>query len=61
MTETDTLKSKVSKQTTEIARLTQALEKVTAETIRRRRIILAAVNDTDGWRDQAIRELGVLK
>ena len=61
MTETDTLKSKMDKQRSEIARLTQALEKVTAETIRRRRIILAAVNDTVGWRDQATRELGVMK
>lgn len=61
MTEIDALKSKLAKQRDEIARLTQANEKTTAETIRRRRIILAAVNDTDGWRDQAIRELGVLK
>ena len=61
MTEIDTLKSKAAKQTTEIARLTQKLERVTAETIRRRRLLLSALNDEPGWRDDAILELGVLK
>jgi len=61
MTEIDTLKSKAAKQTTEIARLTQKLERVTAETIRRRRLLLSALNDEPGWRDDAILELGVLR
>ena len=61
MTEIDTLKSKAAKQTTEIARLTQKLERTTAETIRRRRLLLSALNDEPGWRDDAILELGVLK
>ncbi len=61
MTEIDTLKSKAAKQTTEIARLTQKLERTTAETIRRRRLLLSALNDEPGWRDAAILELGVLK
>ncbi len=60
MTEIDTLKSKAAKQTTEIARLTQKLERVTAETIRRRRLLLSALNDEPGWRDDAILALGVL-
>jgi len=60
MTEIDTLKSKAAKQTTEIARLTQKLERTTAETIRRR-LLLSALNDEPGWRDAAILELGVLK
>jgi hypothetical protein len=60
MTEIDTLKSKAAKQTTEIARLTQKLERTTAETIRRR-LLLSALNDEPGWRDDAILELGVLK
>ena len=60
MTEIDTLKSKSAKQTTEIARLTQKLERTTAETIRRR-LLLSALNDEPGWRDAAILELGVLK
>ena len=59
MTEIDTLKSKAAKQTTEIARLTQKLERTTAETIRR--LLLSALNDEPGWRDAAILELGVLK
>ena len=61
MTEIDTLKSKAAKQTTEIARLTQKLERTTAETIRRRRLLLSALNEEPGWRDAAILELGVLK
>ena len=61
MTEIDTIKSKAAKQTTEIARLTQELERTTAETIRRRRLLLSALNDEPGWRDAAILELGVLK
>jgi len=61
MTEIDTLKSKAAKQTTEIARLTQKLERTTAETIRRRRLLLSALNDEPGWRDAAILELGVLR
>ena len=61
MTEIDTLKSKAAKQTTEIARPTQKLERTTAETIRRRRLLLSALNDEPGWRDAAILELGVLK
>lgn len=61
MTEIDILKSKAAKQTTEIARLTQKMERVTAETIRRRRLLLSALNDEPGWRDAAILELGVLK
>ena len=61
MTEIDTLKSKAAKQTTEIARLTQKLERTTAETIRRRRLLLSALNDEPGWRDDAILELGVLR
>ena len=60
MTEIDALKSKAAKQTTEIARLTQKLERTTAETIRRR-LLLSALNDEPGWRDAAILELGVLK
>jgi hypothetical protein len=60
MTEIDTLKSKAAKQTTEIARLTQKLERTTAETIRRR-LLLSALNDEPGWRDAAILELGVLR
>lgn len=60
MTEIDILKSKAAKQTTEIARLTQKLERVTAETVRRR-LLLSALNDEPGWRDDAILELGVLK
>ena len=61
MTEIDTLKSKAAKQPTEIARLTQKLERTTAETIRRRRLLLSALNDEPGWRDAEILELGVLK
>ena len=61
MTEIDTLKSKAAKQTTEIARLTQKLERTTAETISRRRLLLSALNDEPGWRDAAILELGVLR
>ena len=61
MTEIDILKSKAAKQTTKIARLTQKLERVTAETIRRRRLLLSALNDEPGWRDAAILELGVLR
>jgi len=61
MTEIDTLKSKAAKQTTEIARLTQKLERTTAETIRPRRLLLSALNDEPGWRDDAILELGVLR
>ena len=61
MTEIDTIKSKAAKQTTEIARLTQELERTTAETIRRRRLLLSALNDEPGWRDAAILELGVLR
>ena len=61
MTEIDALKSKAAKQTTEIARLTQKLERVTAETIRRRRLLLHAVQDTPGWKQDAMLELGVLK
>lgn len=61
MTEVDALKSKAAKQTAEIARLTQKLERTTAETIRRRRLLLSALNDEPGWRDDAILELGVLK
>ena len=60
MTEIDILKSKAAKQTTEIARLTQKMERVTAETIRRR-LLLSALNDEPGWRDAAILELGVLR
>ena len=56
------VQSKLAKQTTEIARLTQALEQ--AETTKRdhvfrlRQILIAALDGHDGWEISARRELG---
>ena len=57
-----TAQSKLAKQTTEIARLTQALDR--AETTKRdhvfrlRQILIAALDGHDGWEINARRELG---
>lgn len=68
MTETDMLKSKMDKQRNEIARLEQHVQtlmsdkrQLVLEVRHARGLVRDALNDTDGWRDQAIRELGVLK
>lgn len=53
------LQSKLAKQRTEIARLTQALEAVTAESIRRRRILTAAYHNAPGWRAAVEEELNL--
>ena len=54
--------SKLAKQTTEIARLTQALDRAEAtkrdHVFRLRQILIAALDGHDGWEINARRELG---
>ena len=56
------VQSKIAKQTTEIARLTQALERAEAtkrdHVFRLRKILIAALDGHDGWEAKARRELG---
>ena len=56
------VQSKIAKQTTEIARLTQALERAEAtkrdHVFRLRQILIAALDGHDGWQISARRELG---
>ena len=60
--ERDALKSKVAKQTSEIARLTQALDRSEAtkrdHVLRLRQILIAALDGHQGWEISARRELG---
>ena len=57
-----TAQSKLTKQTTEIARLSQALEHAEAakrdHVFRLRQILIAALDGHDGWKISARRELG---
>ena len=57
-----TAQSKIAKQTTEIARLTQALDRAEAtkrdQVFRLRQILIAALDGHDGWEISARRELG---
>lgn len=55
--ETDVLRSKVSKQRTEIARLTQRLENAVEHRLRLESILRSAVSDEPGWRENAIKEV----
>ena len=57
-----TAQSKIAKQTSEIARLTQALELAEAtkrdHVFRLRQILIAALDGHEGWEIKARRELG---
>ena len=57
-----TAQSKIAKQTTEIARLTQLLERAEAtkrdHVFRLRQILIAALDGHEGWQISARRELG---
>ena len=56
------VQSKIAKQTTEIARLTQLLDRAEAtkreHVFRLRQILIAALDGHDGWEVKARRELG---
>ena len=56
------VQSKIAKQRTEIARLTQALDRAEAtkrdHVFRLRQILIAALDGHDGWEISARRELG---
>ena len=56
------MQSKLAKQTSEIARLTQALDRAEAtkrdHVFRLRQILIAALDGHDGWEISARRELG---
>ena len=56
------VQSKIAKQTSEIARLTQALERAEAtkrdHVFRLLQILIAALDGHDGWEISARRELG---
>ena len=56
------VQSKLAKQTTEIARLTKALDRAEAtkrdHVFRLRQILIAALDGHDGWEVKARRELG---
>ena len=56
------VQSKIAKQTSEIARLSQALERAEAtkrdHVFRLRQILIAALDGHEGWKVKARRELG---
>ena len=56
------VQSKLAKQTSEIARLTKALDRAEAtkreHVFRLRKILIAALDGHDGWEVKARRELG---